>query len=413
MKYYFLNYLDLGSSNAKIRIVSKDEVIIDELKKTDVMPFSKWRYKNIYVNGERVDVADVWNRDIKNGTLIANGRKLPIVNFVLVNNTALVRDINKTKGNWENWWAKIRKKSDVDLYDKLWIEAEEELEAEPLFVKKDFNKKVVLDAGCGTGRYIPHFSKFGAKDIIAVDLGKQVFQAWKHDIPKKNLHLVQSDLMNLPFRKEIFDTIASHGVLHHTPNPFLTFKTISKYLKVGGIQAIYVYHKEWWHFSAHKKSYLLDFLYEGGILFWQSIRKVVSRMPHFFIISFCYLLAIKGTCDQYFMNQKNFLLRAVGKLSFMIPPICYIGVNFHERVVRNYDHYSATFNYFQTIDEVVDWFRRSGFNDIEIASVPVSVRGKKTLKKEPIRMTQYKFVSHFEFRDMWEKFYKKVNRSKK
>ncbi len=410
MKYYFLNYLDLGDKDVKIEFSVRKEFVVSDLKKSDVPDFPKWSYRNIFVNGKKKNISDIWNKDIKNGSMKVGDRVFPIKDFVLINNTALVRDINKTKGNWENWWAKIRKKSDVDLYDKLWVKAEEKLGAEPLFVKKDFKNKVVLDAGCGTGRYLPYFSEFGAKEIIAVDLGKQVFAAWNQDIPKKNLHLMQSDLTCMPIKKEVLDTIGSHGVLHHTPDPYYTFKKLSEHLKVGGTQAIYVYHKEWWHFSAHKKSYLLDFMYEGGILLWQSIRKVVSRMPHWFIISFCYVLAVKGTIEQVMMNSGIGIFRFIGKVFFSIPPICYIGVNFHERVVRNYDHYSATFNYFQTIDEVADWFKRAGFNDLEIASVPVSMRGKKTNKKEPLRMTQYRFVSHFEFRDMWEKFYQGIKR---
>lgn len=410
MKYYFLNYLDFGKSSTRILITIKKEVLMKKASKSKIPPFSKWEYKNIYVNGKKVKFEDIWNKDIKEGLIRVGRNVLKIKDFVLINETALVKDVNKTKRNWENWWKSIREKSDVDLYDKLWIGAEHKLGAEPLFVKKDFENKVVLDAGCGTGRYLPLFSKFGAKEIIAVDLGRQVFEAWNQDIPKENLHLIQSDLMALPLKREIIDTIGSHGVLHHTPDPYKTFKKLSTHLKYGGTQAIYVYHKEWWHFSAHKKSYLLDVLYDIGILVWQSIRKIMSRMPHFVIISFCYLLAVKGTFEQKLMNSKNRFLQVLGKIFFSIPPICYIGVNFHERVVRNYDHYSATFNYFQTIDEVEEWFRKAGFNDLEVASVPVSVRGIKSKSSKPLRVTKYRFISHFQFRDMWEKIYKNAKK---
>ncbi|NQZ85564.1 MAG: methyltransferase domain-containing protein [Nanoarchaeales archaeon] len=407
MKYYFLNYLDLGKADVKIVINSEKEVVMKKLSKSH-FPVESWTYKNIYVNGVKKSISEIWNIDICDGSIKVGNKFFKIRDYVLINETAIVKDINKTRNNWENWWTKIRKKSDVDLYDKLWVESERKLDAEPLFVESDFKNKVVMDAGCGVGRYEPLFSKFGAKNIIAVDLGKQVFKVYSQEMPKENIHPVQSDLMSLPFKKEIFDTVASHGVLHHTPNPYKTFKNISNYLKIGGVQAIYVYHKEWWHFSAHSKSYFVDFAYSTAILIWQSIRKITSRMPHWFIIGFCYLLACKGTVDQSLKNSNSNFLQILGKISFSIPPICFIGVNFHERVVRNYDHYSATFNYFQTIDEVTEWFRLAGFSDLSVASIPVSIRGTKYSKiQEPIKISLYKYISHFEFRELWERMYKK------
>jgi len=412
MKYYFLNFLDLGNKNTHIKIKSRAEVNIKKSSDDFVTHTKNWTYKNISINGKKIlNLNELVNREIVDGEIIAGKTKFQIREKVLINPSSAVEDINKTKGNWENWWKKIRKKSDVDLYDRLWVKSERKLKGEPLFIKKDFKDKIVLDVGCGNGRYIPLCQEFGAKEIIAIDLGKQVFDVKNQDINMNNVHLLQSDLLNIPLRKEIVDTIYSHGVLHHTPNPKESFRYLSNYLKIGGTQAIYVYHKEWWHFSAHKKSYFLDFAYDFGVFVWQSIRKIVSRLPHMLIISFCYVLALKGTFEQSLMKSKFKINRIIGKLFFMIPPICYLGVNFHERIVRNYDHYSATFNYFHTIDEVVEWYKEAGFDNLIIASIPVSIRGKKVRKpSNKINITQHKFISHFEFRKEWEKMYGKRQR---
>jgi 2-polyprenyl-3-methyl-5-hydroxy-6-metoxy-1,4-benzoquinol methylase len=317
-----------------------------------------------------------------------------------------LKDFSKTRKNWENWWRKVRKKSDIDLYEDLWNQAEKNLGGEPLYKKEDLENKIVLDAGCGNGRYIKsHFSKFNCKEIIAVDLGRQVFEAKKQN-NSDNTHFIQTDLTNLPFKDEIFDVITSHGVLHHTPKPKKTFYLLSKHLKKNGLMAIYVYHKEWQYFKNHKKSLFLDAIFSVGVLIWQSIRTIISRMPHLIIMFFVYLMAIKATTAN--ILEKNKFTKPIGKLVELIPPFAYLGVNFHERLVRNYDHYSATFNYFQTIEETIDWFEAAGFNDLESVSVPVSIRGRKNRKKdEPTRIKQFKIIEHIEFRKEWERIYEK------
>jgi 2-polyprenyl-3-methyl-5-hydroxy-6-metoxy-1,4-benzoquinol methylase len=336
--------------------------------------------------------------------------KYPIIEGVpVVLDKKKLKDFAKTKKNWENWWKKIRGRSDIELYDKLWTQAEKNLGAEPLYKKEYFTGKVVLDAGCGTGRYIASdFSKYDCKEIIAVDIGTQVFEA-KRQNNAKNTHFVQADLTNLPFKKEVFDVITSHGVLHHTPNPKQAFLDLSKHLKVGGMMAIYVYHKEWSYFKAHKKSLFLDALYAKGVFVWLAIRKIVSRMPHFVIKAFAFLMAVKSTIAHSL--EKRRFTRLIGKAVRFLPPFAYIGVNFHERLVRNYDHYSATYNYFQSIDEVVEWFRTARFNNLEITSVPVSIRGIKQKKPDSaINIKQYGMIDHFEFRKEWERLFSNSNK---
>lgn len=323
-----------------------------------------------------------------------------------------LKDFSKTKQNWENWWTKVREKSDIDLYDKLWNQAEKNLGGEPLLRKKDFENKVVLDAGCGNGRYIKSdLSKYGCKEIIAVDIGHQVFLARENNKELSNVHYIQADLTNLPLKKECVDVILSHGVLHHTPDPKDTFSRLTKHLKVNGLFSVYVYHKEWAYFKTHKKSLLLDAVYANGILIWQGVRKVVSRLPHPLLFAFVYCMAVKSSIVSYLQNTKY--LNKLGSALQLLPPFAYIGVNFHERLVRNYDHYSATFNYFFSIDEVVDWFEMNSFNNLEICSVPVSIKGYKQRKHaKPLNIKEYPILGHFEFRREWESLFEKSKQAK-
>ena len=108
--------------------------------------------------------------------------------------------------------------------------------------KKELEGIKVLDAGVGPGRfaYIPINNK---ATFHGVDLSNAVIQAKNNYSNVSNALFVQTDLTKLPYPKNYFDFIYSIGVLHHTPNPKLSFLSLVKYLKPGGSIAISIYNK--------------------------------------------------------------------------------------------------------------------------------------------------------------------------
>ena len=71
---------------------------------------------------------------------------------------------------------------------------------------------------------------------------------------RKNVHLIQCDLTQLTFDHSIFDYIFSIGVLHHTPDPYFSFKQIVPYLKSNGQISVWVYPPEMpWIYVLSKK----------------------------------------------------------------------------------------------------------------------------------------------------------------
>lgn len=134
-------------------------------------------------------------------------------------------------------------------YDRFgWDDPDYSLERERgILIKKsastpdEFKDKLVLDGGCGNGRYSYWASEFGA-EVIGVDLGDGVESAYKN-CKDSNVNIIQADLFNLPFRENSFDKIFSIGVLMHTGNAKKATQNLVNYLTPNGDITVHVYGK--------------------------------------------------------------------------------------------------------------------------------------------------------------------------
>lgn len=109
-----------------------------------------------------------------------------------------------------------------------------------IITEADVKDKVVLDAGCGQGRFSYFYKKMGARKVIAFDLGEQTLIAKRNLDGVEDIHIVQASIFNLPFRKA-FDLISSIGVIHHTPQPEKGLRALYDKLNERGKIFIWVY----------------------------------------------------------------------------------------------------------------------------------------------------------------------------
>jgi SAM-dependent methyltransferase/uncharacterized protein YbaR (Trm112 family) len=112
---------------------------------------------------------------------------------------------------------------------------------EPLVQMRDFEGKLVLDAGCGFGRHAYYASKMGA-EVVAIDLSEAVEAAYRNTRSIGDVHVVQADIYNLPLEAQ-FDLVYCVGVLQHVPDPPVAFGNLAKMLKLGAGVFIWVYGK--------------------------------------------------------------------------------------------------------------------------------------------------------------------------
>ncbi len=220
---------------------------------------------------------------------------------------------------------------------------------------EDIKGRLILDVGLGAGRFADIVSRWGG-EVVGIDLSFAVDAAYKNIGQRSNVHIIQADLFYLPFKKGIFDSIYSIGVLHHTPDTEKAFKSIVQYI--------------------HNKGELVVFLYAYGHYHYFSDiwRKFTVKLPikiMYYISSiavpfyYAYKVPLFGKAVQFFLPISN----------------C---KKWKGRWLDTFDWYSPKYQWKHTWPEVYRWFEEEGFTDIKLLDehresslTQICMRGKK------------------------------------
>lgn len=108
-------------------------------------------------------------------------------------------------------------------------------------LKNNLAGKLVLEAGCGAGRFTEVLLNKGAQ-LVSSDLSSAV-EVNAENFPQNDKHLViQADINDMPFADESFDVVICLGVIQHTANTEKTIEDLYKLVKKGGWLVIDHYH---------------------------------------------------------------------------------------------------------------------------------------------------------------------------
>jgi len=89
----------------------------------------------------------------------------------------------------------------------------------------------VLDVGCGTGLFFSHIAA-EAETVVGVDISRRLLlKAKERTRAFRNVHIVQADADQLPFRDAYFNVIFAFTVLQNMPNPSETLMEIEQNAK--------------------------------------------------------------------------------------------------------------------------------------------------------------------------------------
>jgi SAM-dependent methyltransferase len=100
--------------------------------------------------------------------------------------------------------------------------------------------QLILDIGCGPGRFIETARSKGAK-VIGIDYSTAVEAAARNFSDDPNVCICQADALKLPLPADSVDGAYSIGVLHHTPDPRQGVHEAARVVRPGGWFALSVY----------------------------------------------------------------------------------------------------------------------------------------------------------------------------
>src|SRR6202522_847709 len=226
--------------------------------------------------------------------------------------------------------------SRTQLDDDQCHESESDFRKRTGFKPEDLKGKLVLDVGCGMGRFAEVATRWGAR-VVGIDLSKAAEVAAKNLSDRGRASFFRTDVFALPFAPESFDFIYSLGVLHHTPDCERAFKALPALLKPGGTIAI-------WLYSAYNNWYRMSDLY----------RKLTPQLSQRVLLNLC-RVAVPLYHLHRGLKRVPLLGRvASGSLAFLLPVSLH--ANPEVRVLDTFDWYSPKFQSKHTYEEVFRWF---------------------------------------------------------
>ena len=217
-----------------------------------------------------------------------------------------------------------------------------------------FQNKIVLEGGCGKGRHTELAARWGARDVVGVDLSGAVETAFTATRYLENAHVVQADLYRLPFAR-IFDYAFSVGVLHHLPDPKAGFRSLASRVKPGGYVSAWVY-------GAENNGWITRFV--------DPVRKVTSSMDQRMLLQISKVpaaLVYVATKTVYGpLNSSSGGARLAGHLFYndYLKAISKFGWREQHTIV--FDHLVAPTSHYIAREEFADWWREVNAKELEI-----------------------------------------------
>ena len=107
----------------------------------------------------------------------------------------------------------------------------------------DLDRKEVLDAGCGGGRYTVAWRLLGARRVVGIDAsGIGITDATRRtrEASVSGVEFEQGNVLELPFKDDSFDIVFSNGVLHHSEDWKRGIGELVRVLKRGGLGWLYL-----------------------------------------------------------------------------------------------------------------------------------------------------------------------------
>ncbi len=215
--------------------------------------------------------------------------------------------------------------------------------------------KWVLDAGCGAGRFLDVASNNDC-DVVGIDISNATDAARSTLVERKNVHLVQGSIYEMPFRPHAFDGCYSIGVIQHTPEPLRSVAALPRMIKAGGRIAVTIYERK-----------PLTFLYSKYLL-----RQLTKRIDKTMLLraierSMWFLFPLTNVLFRVPLLNRVFAF-AIPVANYVDEPALSSKQRYDWAILDTFDMLSPAYDQPQTEQEVTDAL--SGEGIIEISRLP-------------------------------------------
>lgn len=226
--------------------------------------------------------------------------------------------------------------------------------------------KWILDAGCGAGRFLDVASNSDC-EVVGIDISNATDAARSTLIARKNVHLVQGSIYEMPFRPQTFDGCYSIGVIQHTPEPRRAVAALTRMIKTGGRIAVTIYERK--PFTLLYSKYLL-----------RPLTKRIDKQT---------LLRVIETSMRFLFPLTNVLFRVPllnRVFAFAIPVANYVdepALSSKQRydwaVLDTFDMLSPEYDQPQTQNEVTKVLAAAGIDNIRrLPNAGLNLTGRKS-----------------------------------
>jgi len=215
---------------------------------------------------------------------------------------------------------------------------------------------VVLDIGCGTGRWSKYVSK-NVKWVEAIDPSQAVLSAaaLTKDLP--NIRISKASVDNIPFADNSFDMAFSLGVLHHIPDTADAMKKCVAKIKTNGWFLVYLYYKLDNRGSFYKWLFYLSNFF----------RRIISSLPPSLKLFICDLIAIVIYLPLISLSKIICLISPSSNLYKKIPLSYYCDKSFN--IIRNdaLDRFGTPLEQRFSKSEIEQMMRSAGLTNIKFS----------------------------------------------
>ena len=212
--------------------------------------------------------------------------------------------------------------------------------------KHSIKHRLVLEAGIGIGGTADGLSRTEDCEIVGMDLAYAVDQARCYFGQNPRLHIVQASVFLPPFRPGTFDSVYSHGVLHHTYSTRAAFSHIAMLPKATN-GMLYV----WLYSHAQERATPLRHIL---MAIERVCRPVLAKLP-----SSVQTALLLPAVPVYILYQNLYIRARLGR-KFAA------SYGWNEALHAARDRLTPPFAYRHTYEEVVEWFQDEMYEHLEL-----------------------------------------------